>query len=127
MKDLENKLMRILKESNLISLFDYNYTKSEETNIEGEFSYKYFVDMRNSIKNPLHISSFEFYTRKYSYKDGSFSKFRIYHDSKMPRIVHNELEELNYVISRSKSYIDFASDNIDNLISVGKKVYDIIS
>ncbi len=82
--------------------------------------------MKDSIKNPLHISSFEYYTRKYSYKDGSFSKFRIYHDEKMPRNIHNELEKLNYVISRSKSYVDFASDNIDSLIAIGKKVYDII-
>lgn len=126
MKKLENNLMMIIKESNLINLFDYSYVKEENT-AEGEFAYKYFVNMRDSIKNPLHISSFEYYTRKYSYKDGSFSKFRIYHDGKMPRNIHHELEKLNYVISRSKSYVDFASDNIDNLIAVAKKVYDIIS
>ena len=126
MKNLENKLMFIIKESNLIDLFDYGYVKEENT-AEGEFAYKYFVNMRDSIKNPLHISSFEFYNRKHPYKDGSFSKFRIYHDGKMPRNVHNELESLKYVISRSKTYIDFASDNLDNLVAVGKKVYDIIS
>ena len=105
MKNLENKLMFIIKESNLINLFDYGYVKEEST-AEGEFAYKYFVNMRDRVKNPLHISSFEFYNRKHSYKDGSFSKFRIYHDGKMPRNVHNELE---------------------NLVAVGKKVYDIIS
>lgn len=126
MKKLENNLMMIIKESNLINLFDYGYVKEENT-AEGEFAYKYFVNMRDSVKNPLHISSFEYYTRKHSYKNGSFSKFRIYHDGKMPRNIHNELEKLNYVISRSKSYVDFASDNIDSLIAIGKKVYDIIS
>ena len=45
----------------------------------------------------------------------------------MPINVHNELENLKYVISRSKTYIDFASDDLDNLVAVGKKVYDIIS
>lgn len=126
MEKLENNLMMIIEESNLIDLFDYVYVKKENTS-EGEFAYKYFVNMRDSVKNPLHISSFEYYTRKNSYKDGSFSKFRIYHDGKMPKNVHNELEKLNYVISRSKSYVDFASDNIDDLVAVGKKVYDIIS
>ena len=120
MKNLENKLMFIIKESNLINLFDYGYVKEESTD-EGEFAYKYFVNMRDSVKNPLHVSSFEFYNRKHSYKDGSFSKFRIYHDGKMPRNVHNELENLKYVISRSKTYIDFASDDLDNLVAVGKK------
>ena len=117
MKNLENKLMFIIKESNLINLFDYGYVKEESTD-EGEFAYKYFVNMRDSVKNPL---------RKHSYKDGSFSKFRIYHDGKMPRNVHNELENLKYVISRSKTYIDFASDNLDNLVAIGREVYDIIS
>ena len=139
MKNLENKLMFIIKESNLINLFDYvsllnrftplgdyGYVKEESTD-EGEFAYKYFVNMRDSVKNPLHVSSFEFYNRKHSYKDGSFSKFRIYHDGKMPRNVHNELENLKYVISRSKTYIDFASDNLDNLVAIGREVYDIIS
>ena len=126
MKNLENKLMFIIKESNLINLFDYGYVKEEGTD-EGEFAYKYFVNMRDSVKNPLHVSSFEFYNRKHSYKDGSFSKFRIYHDGKMPRNVHNELENLKYVISRSKTYIDFASDNLDNLVAIGREVYDIIS
>ena len=51
----------------------------------------------------------------------------IYHDGKMPRNVHNELENLKYVISRSKTYIDFASDNLDNLVAIGREVYDIIS
>ena len=45
----------------------------------------------------------------------------------MPRYVHNELENLKYVISRSKTYIDFASDNLDNLVAIGREVYDIIS
>ena len=126
MENLKNNLMMIIKESNLINLFDYQYVKEENTS-EGEFAYKYFVNMRDSIKNPFHVSSFEYYTRKHSYKNGSFSKFRIYHDGKMPKSIHNDLEKLNYVISRSKSYIDFASDNIDNLIVIGKKVYDIIS
>ena len=128
MKNLENNLMAILRESKLVELFDFNYTKpEEETNIKEESAYKYFVNMRDSIKNPYHISSFEYYKRKYPYKDGSLYKFRVYHDEKMPREIHNRLEELNYVISRSKSYIDFASDNVENLISVGKKVYEIIS
>ncbi len=56
----------------------------------------------------------------------AFSKFRIYHDGKMPRNVHNELKNLKYVISRSKTYIDFASDNLDNLVAIGREVYDII-
>ena len=103
MKNLENKLMFIIKESNLINLFDYGYVKEESTD-EGEFAYKYFVNMRDSV-----------------------SKFRIYHDGKMPRNVHNELENLKYVISRSKTYIDFASDNLDNLVAIGREVYDIIS
>ena len=66
MKNLENKLMFIIKESNLINLFDYGYVKEESTD-EGEFAYKYFVNMRDSVKNPLHVSSFEFYNRKHSY------------------------------------------------------------
>ena len=39
MKNLENKLMFIIKESNLINLFDYEYVKEESTD-EGEFAYK---------------------------------------------------------------------------------------
>ena len=52
MKNLENKLMFIIKESNLINLFDYGYVKEESTD-EGEFAYKYFVNMRDSVKNPI--------------------------------------------------------------------------
>lgn len=127
MKNLEYKLMRILEESNLINLFDKEYIKpEEETNIKGEFAYKYFVNMKDNIKNPLHVSSFEFYTRKHSYKDGSFSKFRIYHDGKMTKEVHNKLESLKYVISNCKTYVDFASDDIDNLISVAKEIYTVL-
>ena len=37
MKNLENKLMFIIKESNLINLFDYEYVKEEST-AEGEFA-----------------------------------------------------------------------------------------
>ena len=57
MKNLKNKLMFIIKESNLINLFDYEYVKEESTS-EGEFAYKYFVNMRDIVKNPLHVSSF---------------------------------------------------------------------
>lgn len=127
MKSLEKNLMRILNESKLISLFDYEYIKEGETNIEGELAYKYFVNMRDDIKNPFHISSFEFYNRKYPYKDGSFSKFRVYHGGKMPKEIHNKLENLNYVISKCKSYIDFASDDIDNFISVAREIYSILN
>ena len=49
MKNLENKLMFIIKESNLINLFDYEYVKEEST-AEGEFAYKYFVNMKDSVK-----------------------------------------------------------------------------
>ena len=48
MKNLENKLMFIIKESNLINLFDYGYVKEEST-AEGEFAYKYFVNMKDSV------------------------------------------------------------------------------
>ena len=71
MKNLENKLMFIIKESNLINLFDYGYVKEESTD-EGEFAYKYFVNMRDSVKNPLHVSSLNF-TIENIHKDGSFS------------------------------------------------------
>ena len=127
MKSLEKNLIQIINESKLVNLFEKSYVKEEQTDIiKGEFAYKYFLNMRDNIKNPLHVSSFEFYKRSYPYKDGSYNKFRIYHDGKMDKYVHKELESLEYVISKSKTYIDFASDNIDNLISVSKDIYDIL-
>ena len=57
--------MKIIKESNLINLFEKIYIKEEQTNSKGEFAYKYFLNMRDNIKNPLHVSSFEFYKRSY--------------------------------------------------------------
>lgn len=125
MIELKNKLINILEESKLINLFDENYIK-EDSNGDDEFSYKYFVNMRDKVNNPLHISSFEIYTRKRAYKDGSFLKFRIYHDNKMPIKVHNQLERINFRISNAKSYIDFASDNIENLVYVSRCIYDIL-